>query len=83
VAITPHPLIGLASEYMRWKALLRDFPLDGVLSTTTRDNSVSLLFIRLYKVWTLIRLLVLSIYVQILIPYNQRLLVDLGNTIHA
>jgi hypothetical protein len=38
VAITPHPLIGFASEYMRWKALLRDFPLDGVLSTTTRDN---------------------------------------------
>jgi hypothetical protein len=38
VAITPHPLIGLASEYMRWKALLRDFPLDGVLSMTTRDR---------------------------------------------
>jgi hypothetical protein len=24
-------------EYMRWKALLRDFPLDGVLSMTTHD----------------------------------------------
>jgi hypothetical protein len=30
----------LASEYMRWKALLRDFPLDGVLSTTTHDTSL-------------------------------------------
>jgi hypothetical protein len=39
VAITPHPLIGFALEYMRWKALLRDFPLDGVLSTTTCDKS--------------------------------------------
>jgi hypothetical protein len=38
MAITPHPLIGFASEYMRWKALLRDFPLDGVLSTTTHDT---------------------------------------------
>jgi hypothetical protein len=38
VAITPHPLIGFALEYMHWKALLRDFPLDGVLSTTTRDT---------------------------------------------
>jgi hypothetical protein len=38
MAITPHPLIGFASEYMRWKALLRGFPLDGVLSTTTRDS---------------------------------------------
>jgi hypothetical protein len=38
MAITPHPLIGYALEYMRWKALLRDFPLDGVLSTTTHDN---------------------------------------------
>jgi hypothetical protein len=37
MAITPHPLIGFALEYMRWKALLRDFPLDGVLSTTTHD----------------------------------------------
>jgi hypothetical protein len=37
VAVTPHPLIGFASEYMRWKALLRGFPLDGVLSTTTCD----------------------------------------------
>jgi hypothetical protein len=37
MAITPHPLIGFASEYMRWKALLRDFPLNGVLSTTTHD----------------------------------------------
>jgi hypothetical protein len=25
VAITPHLLIGFASEYMHWKALLRDF----------------------------------------------------------
>jgi hypothetical protein len=39
MAITPHPLIGFASEYMRWKALLRDFPLNGVLSTTTHDNA--------------------------------------------
>jgi hypothetical protein len=38
MAITPHPLIGFASEYMRWKALLRDFPLDGVLSMTTHDS---------------------------------------------
>jgi hypothetical protein len=39
MAITPHPLIGFASEYMHWKALLRDFPLDGVLSTTTHDKN--------------------------------------------
>jgi hypothetical protein len=38
MAITPHPLIGFASEYMHWKALLRGFPLDGVLSTTTCDS---------------------------------------------
>jgi sortase (surface protein transpeptidase) len=38
MAITPNPLIGFASEYMRWKALLRGFPLDGVLSTTTHDT---------------------------------------------
>jgi hypothetical protein len=38
VAITPHPLIGFASEYMCWEALLRDIPLNGVLSTTTRDR---------------------------------------------
>jgi hypothetical protein len=38
MAITPHPLIGFALEYMHWKALLRDFPLDGVLSTTTCDT---------------------------------------------
>jgi hypothetical protein len=38
MALTPHPLIGFASEYMRWKALLRDFPLDGVLSMTTHDS---------------------------------------------
>jgi hypothetical protein len=37
VAITPHPLIGFALEYMCWKALLRGFPLDGVLSMTTHD----------------------------------------------
>jgi hypothetical protein len=37
MAITPHPLIGYTLEYMRWKALLRDFPLNGVLSTTTHD----------------------------------------------
>jgi hypothetical protein len=41
VAITPHPLIGFASEYMHWKALLRGFPLDGVLSTTTHDTTVT------------------------------------------
>jgi hypothetical protein len=39
VVITPHPLIGFASEYMHWKALLRGFPLDGVSSTTTHDTS--------------------------------------------
>jgi hypothetical protein len=44
MAITPHPLIGFASEYMRWKALLRDFPLDGVLSTTTHDTQRSVGF---------------------------------------
>jgi hypothetical protein len=44
MAITPHPLIGFASEYMRWKALLRDFPLDGVLSTTTHDSLVQCSF---------------------------------------
>jgi hypothetical protein len=38
MARTPHLLIGFASEYMRWKALLRGFPLDGVLSTTTHDT---------------------------------------------
>jgi hypothetical protein len=37
VAITPYLLIRFASEYMRWKALLRDFPLNGVLSMTTHD----------------------------------------------
>jgi hypothetical protein len=38
MALTPHPLIRFALEYMHWKALLRDFPLDGVLSMTTRDS---------------------------------------------
>jgi hypothetical protein len=38
MAITPHPLIRFALEYMCWKALLRGFPLDGVLSMTTCDN---------------------------------------------
>jgi hypothetical protein len=38
MAITPHPLVGFALEYMRWKAMLRGFPLDGVLSTTTHDK---------------------------------------------
>jgi hypothetical protein len=46
MAITPHPLIGFASEYMCWKALLRGFPLDGVLSTTTHDTS------QISQVWT-------------------------------
>jgi hypothetical protein len=39
LAMTPYPLIRFASEYMRWKALLKGFPYDGVLSTTTCDNS--------------------------------------------
>jgi hypothetical protein len=38
VAIPPHPLIGFASEYMHWKALLRGFLLNGVLSMTTHDT---------------------------------------------
>jgi hypothetical protein len=38
MAITPHLLIRFASEYMRWKALLKGFPLNGVLSTTTCDR---------------------------------------------
>jgi hypothetical protein len=42
VAITPHLLIRFASEYMRWKALLRGFPLDGVLSMTTCDKKQGL-----------------------------------------
>jgi hypothetical protein len=36
--VTPHLLIGFASEYMRWKALLKVFPCVEVLSMTTHDN---------------------------------------------